>query len=158
MKQYRNTPIYLSEDGKAFRDDKECTYQKTNKGYLVIRPMINGKRIYISLHRAIAETYIENVENKTQVNHMNGNKLDNSVSNLNWMTNKENREHALQNGLHVTGESTYNSILTNEDVLWIRQNYIPKHSQYGGIPLSKKYGTTPSRISKIVNYKQWKHI
>lgn len=158
MKQYRDTPIYFTEDGKAFRNGKECRYMKTNKGYICIRPMIRGKKIYISVHRAMAEIYIPNPENKAQVNHENGDKNNNSIDNLKWMTNKENREHALKNGLHVTGVNNYNSKFTEDEIKWIRKNYIPKHPEFGGNVLAKKYKTTPSRISKIVNYIQWKHI
>jgi len=158
MKQYRDTPIYFTEDGRAFRDGIECRYMKTNKGYVCIRPMIRGKKIYISVHRAVAEIYIDNPQNKPQVNHENGDKNNNSVTNLKWMSNKENRDHAIKNRLHVTGVNNYNSRFTEEEVRWIRENCILGDKELGCSALAIKYKTTPSRISKIINYKQWKHL
>lgn len=158
MEQYRDTPIYFTEDGKAFRDGIECRYMKTNKGYVCIRPMIRGKKIYISVHRAVAEIYIPNPENKPQVNHENGDKNNNSVDNLKWMTNKENRDHAFKNGLMKVGTDYEHTKLTNDDIKYIRENYIPKHPEFSGIALSKKFGVGSSQISRIVNNTRWKHL
>jgi hypothetical protein len=51
------------------------------------------------LHRIVALTFIENPENKEQVNHIDGNKTNNAVSNLEWVTNQENQIHKFKTGL-----------------------------------------------------------
>ena len=51
------------------------------------------------LHRIVAQTFIENPENKEQVNHIDGNKTNNAVSNLEWVTNQENQIHKFKTGL-----------------------------------------------------------
>ncbi len=70
-------------------------YKVTENGY--IRVNIFNKTY--ALHRLIAECFIENIENKEQVNHIDGNKLNNFVENLEWVTNRENQIHKFKIGL-----------------------------------------------------------
>ena len=68
-------------------------------GYYVVSLSRNGKEKKCRIHRLVAETFIPNPENKSQVNHIDGNKLNNHISNLEWATPKENVRHAVDNGL-----------------------------------------------------------
>ena len=70
-------------------------YKVNENGY--IRVYIYKKTF--TLHRLVALTFLENSENKEQVNHKDGNKLNNCVENLEFVTNKENQIHKIQNGL-----------------------------------------------------------
>lgn len=74
-----------------------------NNGYLYASFYDKPRKQQIGLHRVVAEVFIPNPDNKTEVNHINGDKTDNRVENLEWVTAKENNEHALDNGLKVRG-------------------------------------------------------
>lgn len=69
------------------------------KGYLKIRTSVNNKKTSIKVHRAVAEAFISNPENKPQVDHIDGDKTNNHVSNLRWVSNKENFDYSVKNGL-----------------------------------------------------------
>lgn len=69
------------------------TPQETSKGYLRVGLFRNGKRKWYKVHRLVAQAFIENPEHKPQVNHIDGNKKNNSITNLEWVTDEENKEH-----------------------------------------------------------------
>lgn len=70
-----------------------------NKGYHRIRVTIERQKMSFKLHRQVALLFIPNPDNHPQVNHKDGNKNNNAVSNLEWCTNKQNAHHAIENGL-----------------------------------------------------------
>jgi hypothetical protein len=158
MKQYKDTPYYITEDGKIFRNNNELSTSITNKGYKTFRMSNNGIRKHLSIHRAVAELYVPNPNNLPQVDHIDTNKLNNHYTNLEWVTNKENRYRAINNNLMKVGEDYYNTKLTEEDIKWIREHYIAKHPEFGGRPLSKKFGVGEAQISRIIHNKTWTHI
>lgn len=68
--------------------------------YLYVSISVNNKSYRRRVHRLVAETFIPNPNNYNAVNHINGIKTDNRVENLEWITNKENIRHAIDNGLY----------------------------------------------------------
>lgn len=72
---------------------------KSNLGYYKIQLYKDGKSKMFYIHRLVALLFINNPDNKTQVNHIDGNKANNAVDNLEWVTPKENISHAIDNGL-----------------------------------------------------------
>lgn len=96
-----NNPNYLvSNSGRIRRvgSNRDKAVQ-TKDGYLITQIYMNGDREHVRIHRAVAEEFIPNPDNKPEVNHIDGNKLNNDVSNLEWVTKKENCRHAWDNGL-----------------------------------------------------------
>ena len=89
---------------KSFKTGKWVTLKpRANKaGYLSIAIHRKGKVKVYRVNRLVASTFIPNPENKPQVNHKDGNKLNNCIDNLEWMTQNENIQHAWDNGLYET--------------------------------------------------------
>lgn len=69
----------------------------SQKGYPRVRL---GEKTYF-IHYLVAKYFVPNIANKPQVNHIDGNKQNNRADNLEWVTNYENRRHAVENGLHA---------------------------------------------------------
>lgn len=88
----------------------------------------SGKKYNKSIHRLVAETFIENPDNKETVNHKNGNKKDYKQSNLEWMTYSENTKHAFETGLVGINcnkrENNPGAKLTEEDVKFIKEELL----------------------------------
>lgn len=69
-------------------------------GYVMVTLCKDSKPFNASVHRLIAEAFIPNPENKETINHIDGNKQNNSIDNLEWATQRENNIHAYRTGLH----------------------------------------------------------
>lgn len=91
----------IYSDGKLYnrKTKKYRKWSTNNSGYLFVAIAENGKLINVLQHRLLAESFIPNPENKKEVNHINGNKHDNCLSNLEWCTHSENIKHAYDTGL-----------------------------------------------------------
>lgn len=132
------------------------------KGYLQV--CLQNKKSY-RIHRLVAELFIPNPDSKPQVNHKDGNKRNNRVYNLKWVTNQENQEHAIVNGLwdgisskvkvRQTGETNSSAKLSKADVLSIYQKL---KEGYRVTQLARQYGVTHSMISNIKSGKSWSHL
>lgn len=83
----------------SYKNKKFLKAGKHRDGYLQVVLYKDGKMKTCKVHRLVALTYIDNPENKPQVNHKDGNKTNNNVSNLEWVTHGENQKHAYDNGL-----------------------------------------------------------
>lgn len=102
--------------------EKRPSLQKS--GYLYVDLYINHEKRRSSIHRLVAEVFIPNLENKPQVNHKDGNKLNNSVSNLEWVTASENSLHAT----HITKTNTFPSgYKFSEEIRRKRREYYKTH-------------------------------
>ena len=122
-------------------------------GYL--RTQFGGKSRLV--HRVIASTFIDNPNNLPEVNHIDGDKLNNSVDNLEWCTRNDNLRHAYQHELR-SAKRTNNARckLTEDDVRYIKKNYRKGDKDFGASALSKKFGVARQTICAVVSGQNWK--
>lgn len=120
--------------------------------------LVNGKNQ--NVHRIIAKLFIPNPNNLPQVNHKDGNKLNNAADNLEWCTRSDNLLHAYRNGLEKrrTGEEHHSHKLTSEAVGYIRKFYKKRDKNLGAIALAKKFGVDRTTILDVVNGKSWNEV
>lgn len=84
---------------KNISSNRILKQSKTKDGYLMVVMCVNGKTKTLTVHRLVAMSFIENPNNLPQVNHIDGNKKNNNVSNIEWCTAKQNMHHAVKSGL-----------------------------------------------------------
>lgn len=152
----------VTKEGKVFTHGRRKRFLKphTNKlGYNTVSLWSSQtNRNTRTVHRLIAKTFIPNPDNKPFVNHIDGNKTNNSVSNLEWVTPIENSQHASRAGLldgRCKGENNGSSKLTKFDVRCIR------HLRKQGVPvreLLSMYDISESNIYLIIDRTIWKHV
>lgn len=131
------------------------------RGYLQVCLSVDSKRVYTGIHRLVALAFIPNPENKPTVNHKDGNKGDNSVENLEWATHKEQTNHADKLGLRkISGEDSKVSKLKDEDVLYIRKNYVSdlKRQTSNGKELCAKFGIAKTTLYRVLRKTSYSHI
>lgn len=106
------------------------------------------------VHRAIAECFVSNTDNKPQVNHIDGDKLNNSIENLEWVTNQENSEHRSKVLVKSRGEGHGRHKLSEDDILFLRMWGQSAPASYW----ASHFGVNPSTITRALNGKYWSHI
>ena len=123
-------------------------------GYPVCKLWKNSKGKNHTIHRLVAITFIENDDDKLLVNHIDGNKTNNHISNLEWCTNSENDLHAYRLGLRSTrkGEKSNFAKLTTKKVEKIKEL---KRKGMTQRKISKLFHVSESTVSQIINGQRW---
>lgn len=117
------------------------------RDYLCVTLSKDNKPKHFQVHRLVAQAFVPNPEGKPQVNHIDGCKFNNFVGNLEWATQSENQQHAVDTGLRKQpqGEKHGMAKLTNEQVEYIRLN----SKSLTGVQLAEMFGVSASTISQI---------
>lgn len=134
-------------------------YRKPRKNYIQVELCKKGVRTQYLIHRLVANAFLPNPENKPQVNHKDGDKSNNNLQNLEWVTQSENQKHAIRTGLAkapcYTGEKSPVSKLKEIDVLMIRSL---RDCSFSFEDIAERFNIHPTHASAIYHKKTWKHI
>lgn len=139
---------------KSLITNKILKQQNNSRGYNVVGLSINSKSTTKIAHRLVAQAFITNIENKPQVNHINGIKNDNRIENLEWVTGKENVNHAIKMGLRIEAGKliALNNIKTkSKQTLDLYTGIIFDSLKIACQSLNLNYNTQASRILKNNN-------
>lgn len=156
--EFRDIEINEFGDMRNARTGWTYVWYETNRGYnytLVHIGKDHKKRIL--QHRAVAGTFVENEFNKPQINHIDGDKKNNHISNLEWCTAKENNDHAWRTGLSRchSGEEMGLAKLNREQVMFIVDNYKAKSRTKGATALAKILNVNRSLVTSVTCGQSW---
>lgn len=151
---------YVTDDGRIWSEQSQkfMSMSKDKDGYMKVslRSLdLPPKKCHrYSVHRLIMENFypFEGMEN-FQVNHINGNKEDNSLINLEWVSCQENIKHAIKTGLRA--EINGAAKLSSQQVIEI---YLRANNGESNVSLGKEFHIHPDTIGKIKNKKTWKEL
>jgi hypothetical protein len=154
IKHYEDYKI--DENGNVFLVNNNLPVRVCySHGYKIVRLKNKHGAKFFRVHRLVAMCYHASKEFEgAVVNHLDGNKLNNHFSNLEWCTRAENVIHAYKIGLHKNAEQHHFSRLSNQDILNIKSLYSSGTSQ---VALSKRYNVGQDHISRIINNKRRRH-
>lgn len=132
--------------------------QISNTGYhRVFLCLENRKSKPFSVHRLVAKAFLEHIEGRDIVNHLDGNKLNNIVTNLEWVTVSENTLHSYKNKLQVMG------IGENNPASKYTEDQIREVKRLSKLGLNRKEISNITKVSKatihlVLNNKSWAHV
>lgn len=126
-------------------------------GYRVIRKRYGNNRFQAPAHRIVWQYHKGDIPDGLQINHIDGNKQNNHISNLETVTPLENTRHAIRTGLRCNkGENHPMAKLTEDKVREIRRLY--GTGEYSWRKLGKAFGVSKTHIGYIVKHKSWKDV
>lgn len=156
----KGSPYLVTRRGEVFsKFTKRMLLNSLSKstGYYVVNVIVHGKRRPEYVHRLVAKAYLPNPKGLPEVNHKDGNRLNNDVDNLEWVTAEDNLKHSIANKLPKRGESHYKTELTDKDVHRICHLL---HAGWSAKRISEFSGLVVSRavVLNIRSKRDWKEI
>lgn len=155
---------YEASDTGLIRHSKkgDIVSQHSSYGYRRCSLRQNGRNLKRRVHRLVLFAFVGPCPPGHQAAHLDGDQTNNTLSNLKWVTPKENSGHRIIHGTQPAGEDHWRSELNSKKVLQIRKEYWfrigPTGPSSNSKELSERYGVNQSTIRSIVRRKTWKHL
>ena len=148
---------WISANGSVRTKEETPKAVRKNKGYLITTLHKQAKATTVSVHRLVADAFIPKIKGKSIVNHIDSNRSNNNVCNLEWVTTKENVTHALLKGnMKMNGSKNKSSVLVESQVREMRKKW--KSGNYTYVSMAAEYGVGRQTVHNIINYANWRHI
>ena len=153
---------YACSDGTIWKNCKHRGFYQRKPdyrkdGYIKCAINVDGKTLHFLTHRLIAMAFLGKPEQCNEINHKDGNKHNNAVSNLEWVTRSQNISHAHKHLNAPSGDARYNAKFSNDEVRFIR-----KMHRYGltGAAIFRMFTRKirQQTIYDIINMKKYKHV
>ncbi len=164
--------VYIGDERTNYQIHKNGTvttvnFNNTNKpgniriqtnqyGYCYILVHWKGESYRAAIHRLVASAFIPEIKNKPYVNHIDGNKCNNDVYNLEWVTPKENTHHAIETGLIKVGDKSVCTKYNEKIVRKICNEFVK--NKLSPIEIARKYDVSYELVNRLKDHKSWHHI
>jgi hypothetical protein len=147
----------VSSLGKVYSitKDKLMKTRFDKQGYEVLVLHTKNGAVNRSVHRLVAKAFIPNPCNLPMVNHIDGDKTNNMVCNLEWSTSSRNNQHAFDTGLRKSGENHHKAKLSEQDVRDIQVMLSEGMPQRA---IAKYFPVGRTTIAKIAKGQIWRHL
>lgn len=163
----RSKAVFIPHDGNWNEDlggyikhKKLHKVQINRYGYVTKKLCKYGGCKRTLVHRLVARAFIPTDDYKQQINHIDGNKQNNHVSNLEWCSPSFNIKHAWATGLmtneHTIGSKHHKAKINEADVLVIRDSY--KNKVKTKKELAAEYGLSEASVSDVLYKRTWRHV
>ena len=146
--------LFVSIKGEVFNNITGNVHKryKHSNGYEDVCVSYNGSVKHFLVHRLVANTFIPNPGNKLEVNHIDSNKINNHISNLEWVTRDENARHAATNNLMPSGYKCWHAKLSDDKIRYIILNRGIKTQA----EMMKELNLSRSTVQRVVQFRAYK--
>lgn len=160
-KQIINYPSYeIYSDGRVFsnKSNKFLVTSKGTYGYEIITLYGKDKQKTFKVHRLVGLAFLPKIKNKNEINHKDGNKMNNNVANLEWTNRSENVKHSYKTNLKkgMIQEKNGRAKLSMDKANKIRDEYISKKCTQ--TYLARKYNLSQPLVGRVINNLIWNKI
>lgn len=159
-----NYYIWKNQSGQSGKIHREKIFKlcKNSRGYFHVSLFDGVNRFRLRVHSLVAFHFVKNPENLLFVNHKDGIKTNNLYTNLEWVTHKQNMNHAWENGLmenaRKVGEKHHRASLNADEVLEIRKMISDFKNNKIKYIVADRYKVSISTINDILKRRSWNHI